>query len=265
MEALAGFDGKRKSGNIDVSISIVSHGQIGMVAQLLNDVARACKSIQLEVILTLNLPEVLPFSEFAFPFKIKLFRNADPKGFGANHNQAFEQASGRFFCVLNPDIRFSNNPFPDLLALFDDPSIGLTSPLVCGPAGFVEDSFRRFPSPAFIIKKMVERNLPADYLVREEVIYPEWVAGMFMLFPSVLFQDLKGFDERYFLYYEDVDICARLRLLGYIVAVCPDAKVIHHAQRASHKNLKYLRWHLTSMVRFFLSPVYRQVRIRSRL
>jgi N-acetylglucosaminyl-diphospho-decaprenol L-rhamnosyltransferase len=59
-----------------------------------------------------------------------------------------------------------------------------------------------------------------------------------------------------------VDICARLRLLGYEVVVCPQSRVAHHAQRSSHRSFKYLRWHLKSMTRFFLSPVYWRVRSR---
>jgi GT2 family glycosyltransferase len=88
---------------------------------------------------------------------------------------------------------------------------------------------------------------------------------MFMLFPCHVFQDLKGFDERYFLYYEDVDICARMSLAGVRVALCPDIRVFHHAQRSSHRNMKYLKWHLASMLRFFTSPVYRQLKRLRRL
>jgi hypothetical protein len=85
---------------------------------------------------------------------------------------------------------------------------------------------------------------------------------MFMLFPACTYQSVGGFDERYFLYYEDVDLCARLRLLGHEIVLCPDATVMHHARRASHRNFRYLRWHLGSMARFFLSPAYRQVLYR---
>ena len=82
---------------------------------------------------------------------------------------------------------------------------------------------------------------------------------MFLLFPRASFEALGGFDQRYHLYCEDVDICARVRLQGHDVVLCPRAKVIHHAQRSSHGSFKYFRWHLTSIARLFLSPVYWQV------
>jgi GT2 family glycosyltransferase len=96
----------------------------------------------------------------------------------------------------------------------------------------------------------------SDYPVTDIPFFPDWVGGMCMVFPVAVFKQLGGFDQRYFLYYEDVDLCGRLKLSGYHAVVCPQATVIHHAHRSSHRQLKYLRWHLASMLRFFLSSVY---------
>lgn len=246
---------------LDISISVVSHAQIGLIAALLADLESHCQESRFEVILTLNLDEDLPFALDQFSWPINIVRNAVPKGFGANHNQAFKQATGNYFCVLNPDIRLVGDPFHTLVAYLKDPSLGLAAPLVLGPGGTPEDSARFFPSPLRILRKILGVSNP-DYVMNDLPVHPDWVGGMFMLYPRHIFERLGGFDEKYFLYYEDVDICARLRLLGYEVAVCPDAKIIHYAQRSSHKSFRYTRWHLTSMTRFFLSPVYRQLHTR---
>jgi GT2 family glycosyltransferase len=83
---------------------------------------------------------------------------------------------------------------------------------------------------------------------------------MFMLFTRETFEAVGGFDERYYLYYEDVDICARLRMAGKEVVLCPTVQVIHDAQRQSHTSPRHLAWHLASMLRFFTSaPFARQV------
>lgn len=248
-----------------MSISVVSHSQMGLIAQLLVDIEERCRDSNFELILTLNLDEKLPFALDSFSYPIKLLRNATPMGFGANHNQAFTHATGRYFCVMNPDIRLNSNPFSALLACLRVSSVGVVAPLVLGEDGEVEDSARRFPGPLKILCKVFGRCQDVDYAIKDAPIYPDWVGGMFMLFPRGVFDRLGGFDERYFLYYEDVDICARLRLLGYEVLVCPQAKVTHHAQRSSHRSFKYLRWHLRSMTRFFLSPVYRRLRSRPQL
>ena len=73
-----------------------------------------------------------------------------------------------------------------------------------------------------------------------------------MLFRSEDFARLKGFDERFFLYYEDVDICIRVWQLSLRVAACPRVSVVHHARRDSRRSLRHLRWHLESMGRYFL-------------
>lgn len=249
---------------LEVSISVVSHAQIGMAVKLMQDIETHCKDTALELILTLNLEEELPFDANNFAFPVRVIRNTAPMGFAANHNQAFAHASGRYFCVINPDIRVPVNPFISLLACLKDSSVGVSAPLVLGEGGEMEDSARRFPTPFKILCKAFGRCMGGDYTVSDmhTPIHPDWVGGMFMLFPRVVFKRLGGFDQRYFLYYEDVDLCARLRLLSYEVVLCPQASVVHHAQRSSHRNFRYLRWHLKSMTRFFLSPVYWRLQCR---
>lgn len=242
-----------------LTISVVSHGQIDLIASLLHDIDEHCRASSVELILTLNVEETLPFAADSFSFPIKIVRNPAPLGFAANHNQAFAHATGKYYCVMNPDIRFSKDPFPALLSCLQNPSIGVVAPVVIGESGATEDSARRFPTPLKILCKVFGGCRGSDYVVKDEVVFPDWVAGMFMLFRREVFEKLGGFDQRYFLYYEDVDLCARLRLHGYEVAMCPAAKVVHLAHRSSHRNLKYMKWHLASMLKFFFSPPFMKI------
>lgn len=246
----------------EISISVVSHGQIDLIENLLHDIDEHCRTVPIELILTLNLEETLPFATDSFSFPIKVVRNYTPQGFAANHNQAFVHATGRYFCVMNPDIRLGDNPFPALLACLQDISVGVAAPLVLGESGAGEDSARRFPSPFRILCKAIGKCKGSDYVVEDAILFPDWVGGMFMLFRHDLFKLLGGFDRRFFLYYEDVDLCARIRLQGYEVALCPGARVLHKARRDSHRKMMFFKWHLTSMLRFFLSPVYWRLQIR---
>lgn len=242
--------------DIDISLSVVSHGQMALVEKLLADIAQHCRAERLELILTLNLAdEALPdLSHLGFP--VVLLRNAAPKGFGANHNQAFAQSRGRFFCVLNPDIRIRSNPFPALVQALAAPHTGIAAPLVLGVDGTQEDSARSFTTPWAIVRRLLTGRHAAVYVAQGQVSQPDWVGGMCMLIPRNLYALVHGFDERYFLYYEDVDLCARLKLQGWHAMLCPAAQVTHEAQRSSHKSLKYLRWHLGSMLRFFCSATF---------
>ena len=250
------MDNVAESCAIDVTLSVVSHSQIEMVKNLLDDINEHCQDSHLELILTLNVNEILFFSLDDYSFPIKIIRNLRPLGFGANHNQAFTCGSGRYFCVINPDIRFKSDPFQMLTSCLVDSSAGVVAPIVLGADGGLEDSARRFPSPLKILCKVFGMCRGSDYPAAVLPIFPDWVGGMCMLFASSVFREIKGFDPRYFLYYEDVEICGRLLLVGNKSVVCPQAVVVHHAQRTSHRKLKYLRWHLSSMIRFFLSSVY---------
>lgn len=246
----------------DLSISIVSHRQIRLVRSLLQDLQRNCSNNAIEIILTVNVEEMISFDANDFGFPIQIVRNEFPRGFGTNHNAAFALAKGKYFCVLNPDIRINHDPFPALTSCLQTDSVAVAGPLVLGVDGEIENSARRFPSPMKILCKAFGKCRKSDYAIGNEIIFPDWIGGMFMLFRYDAYKRAGGFDKKYFLYYEDVDLCARLRLQGYEVALCPDAKVIHDARRDSHRKLRFFAWHLTSMLRFFLSSVYWQIQFR---
>lgn len=239
-----------------LAISIVSHGQAELVGSLLRDIQAHCSAYDLTVIVTLNIDEPLPFSGADFSFRLDIVRNPRPKGYGANHNAALQRATADYFCVMNPDIRLPRDPFSSLLASVAKSMMGVVAPRVVNEDGHIEDSSRRLPTPLAIAGKAIFRSKSLDYGQGADEFHPDWVAGMFMLFPSPAFKAVGGFDERYFLYYEDVDLCCRLRLAGYRVTVNPAAAVIHHAHRQSHRDWRYLRWHLASMLRFFCSRVF---------
>jgi len=80
----------------------------------------------------------------------------------------------------------------------------------------------------------------------------DWVAGMFMLFRGDAFRAVGGFDEHFFLYYEDVDICRRLGLFGLATLYVPGVTVIHDAQRESRRNLRLMRIHAASAARYLV-------------
>lgn len=246
-----------------VHISVVSHGQSKLTALLLEDIERFCHGVQLQVTVTLNIPEPLCFEPERFRFPVHLLRNARPQGFSVNHNAAFQHGQRmypcKYFSVINPDIRFTSDPFTELLSCLEGDHAGVVAPLVLNVEGRIEDSARRFPTPLCIMAKAFGKRCKPDYLIDREIISPDWVAGMFMLFSAKVFQLINGFDERYFLYYEDVDICTRLQLSGWRVLLCPGAAVMHDARRQSHGDIKYLYWHISSMMRYFFSPVFRAV------
>jgi N-acetylglucosaminyl-diphospho-decaprenol L-rhamnosyltransferase len=242
-----------------VCLSVVSHGQAELVSRFLEDLGHLTPS--LDVILTCNIPDPDPMPSEGLP-NFRRIDNSSPKGFGANHNAAFEHCTSEFFCVANPDVRLTRDPFDELIPCMDDPEVGLVAPRVVDPAGNHEDSARYFPTPASLAGKMLglgEGRYPVD---GEDAVAVEWVAGMFMLFRAEAFRAIGGFDERFFLYYEDVDICARLWKAGWRVQLHPEVSVIHAAQRTSRRKALYMATHLASMARYFAKHMGRLPHVR---
>jgi GT2 family glycosyltransferase len=116
-----------------------------------------------------------------------------------------------------------------------------------------EDSARRFPSVPSLAAKLLGFAPRLDYAIGSEPFSPDWVAGMFLAFRREVFAAVDGFDERYFLYYEDVDLCRRLRASGFDVRLVPGARVTHLARRESRRSFRHLRWHVASVTRYLLS------------
>ena len=235
-----------------ITVSIVSHGHGELLPDLLSDLL-ACPEVD-QIILVMNLPErtgVLR-SSLASQEQVVLVENSAPKGFGVNHNAAFRYATTPYFLVLNPDVRLMGNPFPELLACMQDEDVSLCAPVVLDPDGRLEDSARRFPTvPGLLLKGLRLDDGRLHYDARAQVVPAPWVAGMFMLFRSVDYAALGGFDEGFFLYYEDVDICARIWRVGKKIVLCPHASIVHDARRASRRHFRFMLRHASSMLRYF--------------
>ena len=233
----------------EITLSVVSHAQNALVNVLLEDVQRTCAG-RIALVLTQNVPDPVPFATAALSSPVEIIINDRVKGFGANHNAAFRRCRTPYYCVCNPDIRLATDPFPALLRSLADPRIAVAAPLVRNSAGGIEDSVRRFPTAAALLKKLVHDRRQPDYPADRGAQEVDWAAGMFMLFRSEAYRAAGGFDEAYFLYYEDVDLCHRLRAQGSAVLFEPGAQVIHDARRASRRNPRLALHHLASLFRF---------------
>ena len=239
-------------------VSVVSHGQWALLQALLESLDR-CQPGRIDrLVLTINVPEPIDEQRLAcLPFAVTVVRNPRPLGFGANHNRAFghagldragtdadADADASHFAVVNPDIRFENCPFDALAeALARHERLGVAAPRIVGPDGRLENAARRLYTPGSIL---AERR--ARYVMPRR---PAWLAGMFLAFRARAFEAVAGFDERYFLYGEDFDICARLRLAGWELGHIPHPDVVHDARRDSHRSARHLLWHLASMARIW--------------
>ena len=253
-----------------VTVSIVIHGHSGLVQTLIRQIASLSVTQVKQLVITSNIPDASAInleSEFnTKDFQIVLIKNSTPLGFGANHNQAFKLCKTDYFCVLNPDIALKQDPFATLLQAFNDLQVSCSYPIQIHSNGSALDSERELASPWSIVK----RHLPfVGRRLRQQMAQAQtlgskpahWVNGAFMLFRSDVFRQLGGFDERYFMYGEDVDICLRMQLAGYTLARA-NATVIHNTQRRTLHDMRHFAWHVRSLLRLWRSDSYRDFKRR---
>jgi len=242
-----------------ITLSIVSHGDTEKIRYLLASLQKYEFTRQFQLILTDNLLNNLPDFKSSPWASLHILRNSRQMGFAQNHNSAFKLAQAKYFAILNPDLIFEHPVFEQLISSMHTHEADLIAPRIIDENGIVQDSFRTLPSPFELLRRRLPgyqfETLQPD---NEGLIHPDWMAGMFWLMKSEIYRQLGGMDERYRLYFEDVDFCTRARLKGMKVLVDSKIQVRHDAQRSSRKKLYYLFLHTQSAIRFFSSPVYRQ-------
>ncbi|MEN9760301.1 MAG: hypothetical protein RI906_127, partial [Pseudomonadota bacterium] len=208
----------------------------------------------------LNIPEELDVSMWP-ALQLLVIRNAQPRGFGTNHNVAFRHCRTSWYVILNPDLRLPEDLFPQLLSIAKAlPKTGAVAPKIIDSDGFPEDSVRENLTPLSLMRRTLKRISGHRRLsgldLNDAGDQFFWLAGMFLLFDSAAYRAVAGFDERFFLYCEDYDVCARLCRAGYQLRQVQTAQAIHEAQRDSQRSIKHLRWHVVSLLRVWTSSTF---------
>ena len=172
-------------------------------------------------------------------------------GYGAGNWEGVRFAAGELLAIINPDIEVLEGSFERLMAGLlvpktaeisaragDATSLGI--PGICVPvlqsaAGTILKNTRRFPSPWKIMRRRIFGYSPAIAPTQARSV--EWAQGSFWVLKKSLFEELGGFDERFFLFFEDTDFCRRVRARGLEIVQVPEARAIHSPNRLSGGNV----------------------------
>lgn len=193
-----------------------------------------------------------------------LISNAENIGFARAVNQAFRRSTSEYVLVLNPDIHVRPGSVEALLdTIRNDAHIGLCAPKLLNPDGSLQYSCRAFYTPKAILLRraplgpwLENRQTWRHHLMmdwdHESVRTVDWVIGAAMMLRRAAFPDGAVMDERFFLYFEDVDLCWRLKKAGWKVVYCANAVMVHQHQRASARGWwNRAKWeHLKSFLKF---------------
>lgn len=179
-------------------------------------------------------------------------------GFGKAHNLVLDKINSEFHLILNPDVTFSPEVIPNLIQQFNkEKVVAFITPKVVYPNGELQYVCRKHPSIFDLINRRISfskiKIFKNEYRNCDltKPFYPDFIHGCFMLFKTLDFKNINGFDERYFLYMEDADICRKIDKINKKKLYFPTVKIVHQHQKGSAKSSKLFFYHLNSAIKYF--------------
>lgn len=178
--------------------------------------------------------------------------NARNGGFAYAMNEGLKVATGDVLIAMNPDVKLKSGLVGMIDYLLSDASIGLIAPCIENVAGVVQDSYRDFITPVRFAKRHLSRLLHREKQYETgNILYVDWVIGAFMAMTRKSYKAVGGFDDAYFLYCEDMDLCKRMHLEGYSVVYYPHALIEYEGTRSARRSWKYASIFLKSLLRYW--------------
>ena len=234
----------------DVSVIVVSYNTREILRRCLARLAEELATVDGEVIVVDNASADGSADMVADEFPaVQLVRSTVNLGFAAGNNRGFALARGRYVVLLNPDAFLGSGALARALAHMErSPHVGIAGGRLQDPAGRLQPSGRLFPSllnELIVISGLAARYPRSRLFGRfdrtwadpDQAAQVDWVPGAFTIIRGRALGETGGFDERFFLYYEEVDLCRRMVQAGYEVWYWPDV-VVTHIGGASSKTVK---------------------------
>jgi len=236
----------------DISVIIVSFNTCDLLQQCLQTLIKEAGDVSYETIVIDNGSQdgSADMVEHEFP-DVQLIRSQENLGFAAANNLGFSQARGHYVVLLNSDAFLKPQaPTKALAYMQADPTIGAGGARLVGPDNTWQPSARMFPS--LINHLLTLSGLSSKYphsrffgrvdrtwADPNQAAIVDWVPGAFSIMPISVLKEVGYFDEKFFLYYEEVDLCKRIQAKGYNIWYWPDVVVIHLGGESS-KTMKAL-------------------------
>lgn len=225
---------------MDLSILIVTYNSERLIDALLTRLRPEVESLAAEVIVIDNASadRTAQIVRKRHPW-VRILASRTNLGFAAGNNLGASYAQGRYLLLLNPDAVPAPGALARGVALMDEyPDAGLAGGELRGIDGSHQPSARMFPTlrdEIFTLSGLAARRPDSRLFARldrrwadpEQPAIVDWIPGAFVFIPARLFSRLRGFDERFFMYYEEVDLCRRIRVAGFRIHYWPELKAMH--------------------------------------
>jgi GT2 family glycosyltransferase len=245
---------------MDISIIIVNYNTSAHLDKCLSSIYTFTKNITFEIIVVDNNSPNREIKNLSCKYSDTkfIFREVND-GFGAGCNYGAKMATGKYLAFINPDTVFSNNVLNELVEkLKCDNKLGVCSPMFIDSNGDIAFTFNYFPDIYWEMCEFFGRGYERrinKLLSRKEIIEKsqkpclvDWVTGACIVIKNEVFQKVNGFDDNFFLYYEDVDLQYRIRKLGYEIAILPN-RFVFHSINSSTKSVEGENVYIYNMYR----------------
>ncbi len=223
-----------------LSVVIVSFNTRDILRNALEALFEESQGIEMEVFVVDNNShdDSAAMVQRCFP-SVRLIANTVNLGFAAANNQAFRLTSGRYIILLNPDAYVKPSAIKNCIAFMEEtPQCGLCGGKIISPEGRLEPSARRFPSALSKLLTLsgIRGKFPHSPLLNyhefggfahDRPMEVDWVPGTFTIVRKAMLDAIGVFDERFYIYYEETDLCLRAKKAGWKIFFIPDASVMH--------------------------------------
>ena len=251
----------------DVVVSVVAHNQRRDLERLLPSLLSAAARVnaQIRIVANRSTDRTVEFLNRVGP-AISVTDNPCRAGYGQNHNLNLRGVASAYFVVLNADLILADDVLQELMTFMDThPDVGIVAPRILDENGEIQGLNKRLPTVWDLFLRRFGRFAPSalqerfrrrlDYYEMRDVGYDglcdvPFVSGAFMFCRTEVLQRLGGFDERYFLYFEDVDLCRRVNRT-HRTMYFPGSSAVHTWKRAAHRDWRFTSYFMSSAAKYF--------------
>jgi len=243
---------------VQLSVIIVNYNVSQFLQLCLDSVLDAIKNIEAEIIVVDNasIDDSCAVVRERYP-NVRLIANTENVGFSKANNQGVKEAKGDYICILNPDVVLSEATFEMLFQFVrrkQEKEIGAIGvQLIDGAGNFLPESKRNLPKPLIAFNKLfgIGQSYYANHLNRTDSGPIEILVGAFMFIKKSIYNTVGGFDERYFMYGEDIDLSHSIHIAGYQNYYIGAISAIHYKGESTAKDITYRKRFYGAMHLFY--------------
>lgn len=254
------FDKRMDTGNkVDLSVVIISFNTKDLTLSCVDSVIKNTRGINYEVVMVENgssdgSVEALRSLQGT---KVRLIENKKNLGFAVANNQAWKKALGKYVLFLNSDTLITDNVLGEMVEwMGKNATVGIASCMLKNKDGSIQPTGGYFPALLSVFSWMTIQDLPfvdalikpfhplhiksffakgTDFYRKEKEL--DWVTGAFLFTRKVILEEVNGWDDNYFMYVEEVDLCFRIKKTGWRVRYLPEWDIIHYGGASGTKEL----------------------------